>query len=94
MHIISRYTCFLHCRQSSKKDLSCRWAILLEQCSTIEVDSTEVLDIVNCTAAQVMHGDLKSRNVLLTRARTAKIADIGLARIVDPGSQASSEQWT
>ena len=29
-----------------------------------------------------MHGDIKSRNVLLTRARTAKLADIGLARIV------------
>lgn len=52
---------------------------------------------LTCSTAssqQVMHGDLKSRNVLLTRARTAKIADIGLARIVDPGSQASSEQWT
>lgn len=40
---------------------------------------------------QVCHGDLKTRNVLLTRNYTAKVADVGLSQIIDvAGNNASA----
>jgi serine/threonine protein kinase len=36
---------------------------------------------------QVMHSDLKTKNVLLSSAMNAKISDVGLAQLVDAHSE-------
>ena len=47
------------------------------------------------TALQVMHGDLKTRNVLLTKNfDAAKISDVGLAQILDHRSITSPSKAT
>ena len=54
----------------------------LQKCSELGPESPALL-----LPPQVMHSDLKTKNVLLSNTMNAKISDVGLAQLVDAHSE-------
>lgn len=46
----------------------------------------QVIYSLDAATPQVLHGDIKTKNILLTSALQAKIGDVGLASLADKKS--------